>query len=181
MLTNVDSPPAEGNFCNDSNRHVKPHIVEWYNWHMGYVDNSDCMANSCSMSRCTFKWTTKMFFHFLDLTVLSSWILLSSCGAKYTHRDFRLLLVRNLIEEAGKSPNCPTPRLVGRPSSGAKDVLQLKSRHNKHWRAKSSIKLRCRLCSSHGQGKGTMYKCARCDVGLCVVSCFEEYHTKVNL
>ena len=24
-------------------------------------------------------------------------------------------------------------------------------------------------------------QCARCDVGLCVVSCFAEYHTKVNL
>jgi len=50
----------------------------------------------------------------------NSWILLSSCGAKYTHRDFRPLLVRNLIEEAGKSQDCPTPRLVGRPFSGAK-------------------------------------------------------------
>jgi hypothetical protein len=36
----------------------------------------------------------------MDLTVLNSWILLSSCGAKYTHRDFRLLLVRKLTEEA---------------------------------------------------------------------------------
>jgi len=38
----------------------------------------------------------KLFFHILDLTVLNSSILLSSCGAKYTHRDFRLLLVRKL-------------------------------------------------------------------------------------
>ena len=49
------------------------------------------------------KWTTKLFFHLLDLTVFNSWILLFSCGAKYTHRNFRLLLVRNYIEEAGKS------------------------------------------------------------------------------
>jgi len=123
MLTNMDPPPAEGNFCDDSNRPVKPHIVERYNWHMGYVDNSDCMANSYSMSRRTFKWNTKLFFHLLDLTVLNSWILFSSCGAKYAHRDFRLLLVRNLIEEAGKSQDCPIPRLVGRPSSGTKNVL----------------------------------------------------------
>jgi len=86
MLTNMDPPPAEGNFCYDSNSPMKPDIVERYNCHMGYVDNSDRMANSCSMCRRTFKWTTKLFFHFLDLTVLSSWILLSSCGAKYTHR-----------------------------------------------------------------------------------------------
>jgi len=72
MLTNMDPPPAEGSFCDDSNRPVKPHIVELYNRHMGYIDNSDRMANSYSMSRRTFKWTTKLFFHFLDLTVLNS-------------------------------------------------------------------------------------------------------------
>jgi len=109
MLTNMDPPPAEGNFCNNSNCPVKPHIMEWCNWHMGYVDSSDRMANSYSMSQRTFKWTRKLFFHLLDLTVLNSWILLSSCGAIYTHWDFRLLLVRNLIEEAGKSQDHPTP------------------------------------------------------------------------
>ena len=35
------------------------------------------------------------------------------------------------------------------------------------------------LYSSRGQRKGT--QCARCDVGLCVVPCFTEYCTKVNL
>jgi hypothetical protein len=61
----------------------------------------------------------------LDLTELNSWILLSSCGTKYTHRDFWFLLVRNLTEEAGKSQDHPTSRLVGRPSAGAKNILQL--------------------------------------------------------
>ena len=103
LHANMDPPPAEGNFCDDSIRPVKPHIVEWYNQHVGYIDNSDRMANSYSMSQRTFKWTTKLFFHFLDLTVLNSWILLSSCGVKYAHWDFRLLLVRNLIEEAGNT------------------------------------------------------------------------------
>jgi len=50
MLNNMDPPPAEGNFCDDINRPMKPHIVELYNWHVGYVDNSDHMANSYSMS-----------------------------------------------------------------------------------------------------------------------------------
>jgi hypothetical protein len=113
---NTDPPPAEGNFCDDKNRLVKPHIVARYNRHMGYVDNSDRMANSYSMSRRNFKWTMKLFFYLLDLTVLNSWIMLSSCWAKYTDRDFRLLLVRNLIEEAGRSQDRPTPSLVGRPS-----------------------------------------------------------------
>jgi len=180
MLSNMDQPPAEGNLCDNRNHPVTPRIVKRYNWHMGYVNSSDRMANGYSISRHTFKWTTKLFFHLLDLTVLNSWILLSSCGAKYSHRDFRLLLVRNLIEEAGRSQDRPTPSLVGRPSAGASNVTRLESRHNQHWPAKCS-QLRCRLCSARGVRKSTTYKCAKCDVGLCVVPCFAEYHTQENL
>jgi len=50
MLTNMDPPPPHGNFCDDSNCPMKPHIVERYNRHVGYVDNSDRMANSYWMS-----------------------------------------------------------------------------------------------------------------------------------
>ena len=28
MLANMDQPPAEGNFCDNSNRPMKPHIME---------------------------------------------------------------------------------------------------------------------------------------------------------
>ena len=181
MLTNMDPPPGEGNFCDDSNHPMKPHIMERYNQYIGYVDSSDLMANSYSMSRCTFSWTTRLFFHLLGLTLPNSWILLSSCGANYTHWDFRLLLVRNLIEEAGKSQDCLTPSLVGRPSAAATNVLWLKRHHNKHWPAKSSTYLRCHVCFSHGQRKRTVYKCARCDVGLCMLPRFKAYHTKINL
>ena len=80
-------------------------LVARYNRHIGYVDISDLMANSYSMCRRTFKWTMKLFFHLLDLTVLNSWILLYSRGAKCTHKDFRLLLVRNL-----KKPLSPHPQ-----------------------------------------------------------------------
>ena len=120
MLTNMDPPPAKGNFCDDSNHPMKPHTMEWYNRHMRHTNNSDYTANSYSMNPRTFKWTTKLFFHLLDLTVLNSRIPLPSCEAKYTHQDFRLLLVKNLIEEAGKSQDRPIPRLVGRPSSTTK-------------------------------------------------------------
>jgi len=46
MLTNMDPTPEEGNFCDDSNHLLKPHIVEWYNQHMGYIDSSDRMAKA---------------------------------------------------------------------------------------------------------------------------------------
>jgi len=50
MLTNMDPPPSRRKFCDDSNRPVKPHIVEQYTQHMGFVNTLDFMANSYSMS-----------------------------------------------------------------------------------------------------------------------------------
>jgi len=69
----------------------------------------------------------------------------------------------------------------GRRRGGTRTAAaNLRRNHrNKHWPPKSSTQLRCHLCSSCGQRKGTVYKCARCDVGLCMVPCFAEYHTRV--
>jgi hypothetical protein len=51
--------PAEGNFCNEGGKTIKPHIVKDYNLHMGYVDKGDKMGNSHN-SRRTFKWKKKI-------------------------------------------------------------------------------------------------------------------------
>ncbi|PSN50206.1 PiggyBac transposable element-derived protein 4, partial [Blattella germanica] len=57
MLTNIHNVPAEANFC-DSHGNA---LIEDYNRHMGYVDKSDRMADSYSISRRTMKWTKKLF------------------------------------------------------------------------------------------------------------------------
>jgi len=44
VLTNTHTTPVEGNFYNDSGHAVKPHVIEDYNAHMGYVDKSDRMV-----------------------------------------------------------------------------------------------------------------------------------------
>jgi len=168
----MDPPPAEENFCDDSKCPMKPHIVKQYKGHTGYVENSDCLLNSYSMNQRTFKWTTKLFIHLLDITLLKIWITLSYCRAKYTHWD--LLLVRNLIEEAGKCQDRHTPRMAGRLIAGAKIVLWLESRRNKHWTAKLPNQLRCHDSFSCSQRYGTVYKCTRCDMGLCIMPCCAE-------
>jgi len=90
ILTNIHNAPAEGSFCSEAGKAIKQQIMMDYNHHMGYVDKGDRMANSYSISRRTFKWTKKLFFHLLDLTILNSYILHSSCGCKkMSHKDFR--------------------------------------------------------------------------------------------
>jgi len=103
MLSYINDPPAEGNFCDESGNSLKPAIVEDYNQHMGYINNWQNGKQLLYQSP-TWKWTKKLFFHLLDHTILNSHILLQSCGSKLLHRDFRLTLVRNVVELAGPQP-----------------------------------------------------------------------------
>jgi hypothetical protein len=93
VLTNMHSPPVDGNFRDESGRTVKPHVIEDYNAHMGFVDKSDRMVNSYGIARRTWKRTKKLFLHFLDITILNAYLLHKSCGCKMTHKKFRKILV----------------------------------------------------------------------------------------
>ena len=46
ILTNMHSPPVEGNFTDDSGHAINPRVVEDYNAYMEFVDKSDRMVNS---------------------------------------------------------------------------------------------------------------------------------------
>jgi len=149
MLTNIHSAPAEGNFCNEGRKAIKPQIVMDYNHHMVYVDKGDRMANSYSISRHTFKWTKKLFFHLLDLAILNSYILHSSCGGKkMSYRDFRYTLVRNMLAHAG--PERSVPRSLGRPPNVESHVASLEVSGSKHWPIPSEMQLRCHVFKARG-------------------------------
>jgi hypothetical protein len=66
VLMNMHSPPADGNFCDESGHAVKPHVIEDYSAHMDFVDKFDRMVNSYRIAQRTWKWTKKLSFHFLD-------------------------------------------------------------------------------------------------------------------
>ena len=123
---NMHSPSLEGNFCDDHGKAMKLAIIQDCNRHMGYVDESDCMMNYYSVSRWTWKWTKKPFFHPLELTILNSFIILTSRGSKLLHRQFKLTLVRALVQEAGRVPRPQTTRQGGQalPPSKYKDLTQ---------------------------------------------------------
>jgi len=180
MLTNIHSAPAEGDFCNEAGKAIKPQIVMDYNHHMGYVEKGDRMAISCFISRHTFKWTKKLFFHLLDLAILNSYILHSSCGGKkMSHRDFRYTLVRNMSAHAGPEQRIPRP--LGRPRNVESHVARLEVCGSKHWPIPSEMQLRCCVCMARAVTQKVFVKCRKCEVGLCIKkTCFEDYHTKAQ-
>ena len=143
--------------------------------------NADRMANSYTVSRRTWSGQKKLFFHLLDLAVINSYILLSSCGGKkISHRDFWLALIREMLAQSGDEPRPSMP--VGRPASASNNTGRLDTRHNKHWPGCSNTKRRCRVCSLGGVKRKVIFRCVKCDVALCVdQNCFEDYHTKTKL
>jgi hypothetical protein len=145
---------------------------------MGHVDNMDRMANSYTASRWTWKWTKKLFFHLLDLAIVNSYILISSCGGKkVSHRDFRLTLIREMLARSGYEPRPSMP--VGRPAWASTNIVRLDTRHNKHWPRCNPKQQRCRVCSARAVTPSMLFKCVKCDMALCVDrSCFKDYHTK---
>jgi hypothetical protein len=65
---------------------------------MGYVDKIYRMSNMYSICRRIWKWTKRLFFHFLDLSVL----LHKSFGGKLCHKQFREEIMREYFRMYGK-------------------------------------------------------------------------------
>jgi hypothetical protein len=87
----------DGNFRDEAGNAVKPHVTEDYNAHMGFVDKYDRMVNSYGIARRTWKWTKKLFFHLLHMTILNMYLLHKSCDGIMTHKKFREILVWALM------------------------------------------------------------------------------------
>jgi hypothetical protein len=75
LLTNMHTPLLDGNFRDEAGHAVKLHVVEDYDAHMGFVCKSDRMVNSYGIARRTWKWTKKLFFHLLRMTILNVYLL----------------------------------------------------------------------------------------------------------
>jgi hypothetical protein len=177
VLTNMYNPPPTGNFCDEDGNALKPQIIQDYNQNMRFVDKGDRMMNSYSIHRQSWKWT-KNFFPLPRHDYFEQLPPPDIIGAKMTHRDFRLALVRNLIEDAGSLPRPHHP--LGRPAGPDKKVSRLEVNFTNHWPVHSS-RVNCRTCSPRGVQKRVQIKCKECDVGLCIGECFEAYHKKFKL
>ena len=146
---------------------------------MGFVDKSDRMVNSYGIARRMWKWTKKLFCHLMDMTIPNAFLIHKSCGGKMTHKKFCEILVRKLIIRSQEENVTANGISRGRPSPTVSQLSRLEIKHSQHWPS-TGKPWRCRVCSLHKKTR-SMYFCSKCDVGLCVVDCFEKWHIRVNL
>jgi len=96
------------------------------------------------------------------------------------HKSFREVLVRNLITESNEQNVTASGISRGKLSPSVSQISRLEVKHSKHWPSKGKQR-RCRVCAMKNKRGCTLYFCAKCDVGLCIVDCFERWHTRVNV
>lgn len=161
---------------------LKPACILDYNKNMGSVDRSDMMLSSTETVRKTLKWYKKTFFHLFDLAVLNSSILHKHLTkGKQSVGEFQ----NNLIKQILAAYHTPQQRnQCGRRPETANSELRLTARHFPTFlpatESKSNPTRRCIVCTKKQKRKESRYICEPCNVSLCVIPCFQDYHTKKN-
>ena len=154
---------------------------------MGGVDKvNQHLAAYSTLRKRGGKYYKKIFFHLLDLALWNSYILYCKAGDSRSPKQFRMELIEKLISENHRDEFSATS---GRPSISP-SPLRLTSRHFLDvipaTEKKSNPTRQCTLCSrkrdsrSKAVRKETRYQCTECQVSLCVVPRFKNYHTKTK-
>ena len=166
----------------------KPECICDYNKLMGGVDLYDQLCSYYSFDHRTVKWWRRAFFHLLNTAIVNAYLLYmesTQSTRKLTHVDFRIDLAKSLLQEAGE-PIADTPPDPSSRTEAAPDPLRLLGRHFPEKVPPTASgrpgQLECAVCSKKkGRRKvSTTYRCKSCKKALCVVPCFELYHSHIN-
>ncbi|XP_046685368.1 piggyBac transposable element-derived protein 4-like [Homalodisca vitripennis] len=159
-----------------------PILVKDYNAHMGYVDKADMLKSTYSIDRKSKKWWHRIFWHFLDTTIVNSFIIFSmlSQGKPLTLKEFRRSVSKALL-------GVPRGETRGRRSSSTpinnykpKVPQELRFTENAHMPVRGTSR-RCAQCSSKEEVHRSKWVCETCGVALCLSElkdCFRAYHRK---
>ena len=136
---------------------------------MGGVGRNDALIGNFTSVHKSFKWTTKVAFHFIEEAILNAFILFNKANpGKIRFMHFKLNIIKSII--SWSQPSAPSYNLpfVGR------HFLQLIP----PTAAKSNPQKKCRMCCQKGVRKEIRYKCRNSfdHPGLCPAPCFGEYH-----
>lgn len=170
-----------------------PQIVKDYNAHMGGVDLMDSSMSRHKITMKSRKWTTRMFYHLLDMTCVNAWILYKRINNDSTDVknlrliDFKLEVADSLFGYKSTSkevtprgrPNLETEIQNKRrkPNSQTPPPKDVRLDGTQHWTVVNK-KGRCKLPGCTGQTK--MF-CSKCEVNLCLTvdrNCFYKYHNQ---
>ncbi len=166
---------------------MKPEAIVQYNKYMGGVDRADQLLSYYGFGHRTVQWWRRAFFFLLDMAVVNGYICYTlqnpDRSRRLSHEQFRITLAKDLLHLAGCELNTGMIH-HGPPRQTLQPAAHLTECHFPTTLGKNEagrpLQRDCFICSrKKGRGrKTTTYKCRQCDIPMCVVPCFELYHTK---
>ena len=152
----------------------KPVIAEQYNHFMGGVDTLDQLLGTYQYPHKSQKWYHTIYHRVREVALVNGFIVYRKASElnKLNPKQFRQAVIDGLLK------NWQPPRKkVGRPS--LLPELRLTERHFPDKYENPKFKPECRACSDRQAGRRvqTRFFCKQCAVPLCIVPCFERYHT----
>ncbi|XP_036322223.1 piggyBac transposable element-derived protein 3-like [Rhagoletis pomonella] len=170
-----------------------PHIINEYNAHMGGVDTMDGLLGRYRIRLKTCSYSHRLFYHFIDMTVVNSYLLYRRIHKDDTdHEHVELPDFRFLVGDVLTTFQPPQERNpVGRPP---KDVVRSCAGRTKtylpppeirfdqydHWPNVKDVKGK-RKCKLPGCKYKTQVTCMKCNLNLCLLkdrNCFVQFHKK---
>lgn len=160
------------------------------------TDLSDQYLSYYHILRRSLKWTRKLAFHLFNLAVVNAFILWKKTqnekkerNEQYekivadSHYRFRYNLAAQLLA-LGREYGAPTPRSRTNTSAAKESTARL-TESGTHFPANNPATARrnkgsrkCHVCTQMDITKSTCYQCCICKVPLCVVPCFQIFHTE---
>ena len=111
------------------------------------------------------------------MAVLNAYILYKKSGGRQSRLNFILKLVDRIVEKY----NHEKAQIRKGRRSHTDTPLRLTACHFPSYLPSTPKRKhpgrRCQVCAAKGMRKESIYFCRECDMPLCVVPCFEIYHT----
>ncbi|XP_033855228.3 piggyBac transposable element-derived protein 4-like [Acipenser ruthenus] len=163
-----------------------PEAIQDYNRNMGGVDRSDQLIQYCNVVHKTKKWYKTLFFHFLDIAIVNSFLLHKElCQVVGKMHESQVVFRKKLLfelcgeqlpAEMPSSSSAPASRMMHLPAPIVDPASVEKGQKASAGRRK------CQHCKDFGRGQmSTPWQCKTCNVPLCLVldrNCFIEWHRK---
>lgn len=90
--------------------HTKPTCVADYNKHMGGVDRTDQLLKPYKIPCKTLKWYKKVAIHFMQLSMLNSFIVYQKDGSQKPFLGFQCEVIAALLFQNGNGTDMEIPR-----------------------------------------------------------------------
>lgn len=120
----------------------------------------------------------KAFYYFLDASIVNSYIICKETMKKklitkpLSHLMFRSHLADELI---GTFCSRKKPQSVMTKTKFKRSCFSEVGKPHDHMPVKCKQR-RCGVCSTKRKPKKSVYKCASCDIALCMPECFKKFH-----